>query len=236
MRILFLTSAHNSLSQRLFVELVERGHEIRVSVVALGAEMIESAERHAPDLIIAPMLKIAIPTEVYTRTRCLIVHPGIKGDRGPSSLDWAITSDERAWGVTILEAAEDFDAGPIWASPEFALDADPPSKCSLYRGPVTEAALCGVLEAIARIETGEVQSGDWRPEPLCEAMSYARGRLRPSMKQADRSINWKKDSAATVIRKLRAADSAPGVLSKLLDIDCFLFGAHQEDRLRGAPG
>lgn len=236
MRILFLTSAHNSLSQRLLVELAERGHEIRVKVVASGAQMIEAAERHAPDLIVAPMLKIAIPTEVYTRTRCLIVHPGIKGDRGPSSLDWAIANDEKAWGVTILEAAEDFDAGPIWASYEFALESDPPSKSSLYRGPVTEAALRGVLEAIARIETGEVQSGGWRPEPLCAAMSYARGRLRPPMKQADRSIDWEKDSSATIIRKLRAADSAPGVLSKLLDIDCFLFGAHAEDRLRGAPG
>ena len=164
------------------------------------------------------------------------MHPGIKGDRGPSSLDWAITNDERAWGVTILEAAEDFDAGPIWASPEFALDSDPPSKSSLYRGPVTEAALCGVLEAIARIETGEVQSGTWRPEPLSEAMSYARGRLRPPMKQADRSIDWEKDSAATIIRKVRAADSAPGVLSKLLGIDCFLYGAHEEDRLKGSPG
>jgi putative two-component system hydrogenase maturation factor HypX/HoxX len=41
------------------------------------------------------------------------MHPGIKGDQGPSSLDCAITNDERAWGVTILEAAEEFDAGPI---------------------------------------------------------------------------------------------------------------------------
>jgi len=188
-RILFLTSAHNSLSQRLFVELADRGHEIQVSVVANGAQMIEAAKRHAPDLIVAPMLKIAIPTEVYTRIRCLIVHPGVKGDRGPSSLDWAIASDERSWGVTILEAAEDFDAGPIWASYEFALDSDPPTKSSLYRGPVTEAALCGVLEAIDRIERGEVQSGGWRPELLSEAMSYARGRLRPPMKQVDRSID-----------------------------------------------
>ena len=210
MRILFLTSAHNSLSQRLFVELADRGHEIRVSVVASGAEMIEAAAQHAPDLIVAPMLKIAIPTEVYTRTRCLIVHPGIKGDRGPSSLDWAITSDERAWGVTILEAAEDFDAGPIWASPEFALDSDPPSKSSLYRGPVTEAALRGVLEAIARIETGEVQSGGWRPEPLSEAMSYARGRLRPPMKQADRSIDWGKDSAANDHQEIARRGQRPG--------------------------
>ncbi|MFO1103091.1 MAG: enoyl-CoA hydratase-related protein [Methylocystis sp.] len=198
--------------------------------------MIEAAERHAPNLIIAPMLKIAIPTEVCSRTRCLIVHPGVKGDRGPSSLDWAISNDERAWGVTILEAAEDFDAGPIWASYEFALDADPPTKSGLYRGPVTDAALSGVLEAIKRIETGEAQSGGWRPEPLSEAMSYARGRLRPPMKQADRAIDWTRDSTATIIRKVRAADSAPGVLSVLLGMDCFLYGAHEEDRLRGSPG
>jgi len=235
-RILFLTSAHNSLSQRLFVELTDRGHEIRVSVVANGEEMIQAVAHEAPDLIIAPMLKVAIPQEVYAHTRCLIVHPGVKGDRGPSSLDWAITDDERAWGVTILEAAEVFDAGPIWASREFALESDPPRKSSLYRGPVTEAALCGVLEAIARIEMGEVQSGSWQPEPLSEAMSYARGRLRPPMKQADRSIDWDRDTAAIIIRKVRAADSAPGVLSKLLGADCFLYGAHEEDRLKGSPG
>ena len=61
MRILFLTSAHNSLSQRLLIELTERGHEIRVCVVATGEAMIDAVSRDAPDLIIAPMLKIAIP-------------------------------------------------------------------------------------------------------------------------------------------------------------------------------
>ena len=157
MRILFLTSAHNSLSQRLLIELTERGHEIRVCVVATGEEMIYAVSDDAPDLIVAPMLKIAIPEEVSSRYLCLIVHPGIKGDRGPSSLDWAIANQEKSWGVTILEAAPEFDAGPIWASHEFPLEADPPAKSSLYRGQVTEAALRGVLEAIGRIETGEFQ-------------------------------------------------------------------------------
>jgi putative NADH-flavin reductase len=32
-RILFLTTAHNSLSQRLLIELTDRGHEVRVCVV-----------------------------------------------------------------------------------------------------------------------------------------------------------------------------------------------------------
>ncbi|MBG0793174.1 hydrogenase maturation protein [Methylocystis sp. H62] len=236
MRILFLTSVHNSLSQRLLTELTDHGHEIRVRVVAKPEEMTEAATQEAPDLIIAPMLKIAIPKEVYSRNRCLIVHPGIKGDRGSSSLDWAIINNEPAWGVTILEAAEDFDAGPIWASHEFAFDQDLPTKSGLYRGPVTEAALRGVLEAIGRIETGELQSGSWGPEPLAEAMSYARGRLRPPMKQSDRAIDWTRETTASIVRKVRAADSAPGVLSTLLGVDCFLYGVHEEDRLRGSPG
>ena len=73
--------------------------------------MIAAVSREAPDLIIAPMLKIAIPKEIWSRHLCLIVHPGINGDRGPSSLDWAIANGEKSWGVTILEAAEELDAG-----------------------------------------------------------------------------------------------------------------------------
>src|SRR5512144_3086294 len=95
MKILFLTSAHNSLSQRLLIELTERGHEIRVCVAATGEAMLAAVSREVPDLIIAPMLKIAIPEEVWSRYLCLIVHPGIEGDRGPSSLDWAIANHEK---------------------------------------------------------------------------------------------------------------------------------------------
>ena len=40
MRIFFLTSAHNSLSQRLETQLTERGHEIR-------ARKCDSQRRHS---------------------------------------------------------------------------------------------------------------------------------------------------------------------------------------------
>ena len=236
MRILFLTSAHNSLSQRLLIELTERGHDIRVSVVATGHAMIDAVSHDAPDLIVAPMLKIAIPDAVSSHHLCLIVHPGIKGDRGSSSLDWAIANDEKSWGVSILEAAHEFDAGPIWASHEFPLEADPLAKSSLYRGPVTEAAVRGVLEVVSRVETGEFKSGSWRPEKLSDALSSARGCLRPSMKQADRAINWSRDKTASIVRKVRAADSAPGVLDSIFGRAFFLYGGHYEDRLKGSPG
>jgi putative two-component system hydrogenase maturation factor HypX/HoxX len=240
MRILFLTSAHNSLSQRLWIELGELGHEISVCVAAAGEAMITAASREAPDLIIAPMLKIAIPEEVWSRHLCLIVHPGIKGDRGPSSLDWAIANDEKSWGVSILEAADEFDAGPVWASHEFALKADPPAKSSLYRDQVTKAALRGVLEAVDRIESGEFRSGSWQPTKLSDLALQGspplRGCLRSPMRQADRAIDWMRDTTALIVRKIRAADSAPGVLGTLFGKSCFLYGAHEEDRLHGAPG
>jgi putative two-component system protein, hydrogenase maturation factor HypX/HoxX len=235
-----LHAAARYTSQRLWIELGDLGHEIRVCVAATGEAMIAAVTREAPDLIIAPMLKIAIPEEVWSRHLCLIVHPGIKGDRGSSSLDWAITNREKIWGVTILEAADEFDAGRIWASHEFALEADPPGKSSLYRRQVTEAALRGVLEAITRIESGAFRSGSWQPQKLSDVSSQGspslRGCLRPPMRQADRAIDWRRDKTAMIVRKIRAADSAPGVLGTLLGKTCFLYGAHEEERLNGSPG
>jgi putative two-component system protein, hydrogenase maturation factor HypX/HoxX len=240
MRILFLTSAHNSLSQRLLIELGERGHEITVCVAATSEAMIAAATREAPELILAPMLKIAIPEAVWSRHLCLIVHPGIVGDRGPSSLDWAIANNEKSWGVSILEAAKEFDAGPIWASHEFALEESPPTKSSLYRNQVTEAAVRGVLEAVARIESGQFRSGAWQPQKLVDVASNGsaplRGRLRPPMRQADRAIDWGHDTTERIVRTIRAADSAPGVLGELLGKSCFFYGAHEEERLKGLPG
>jgi putative two-component system hydrogenase maturation factor HypX/HoxX len=79
MYIVFLTTAHNSLSQRLFIELTERGHQVCVYVVKTGQDIIDAVSVSAPDLIIAPMLKTAVPEEVWSKHICLIVHPGIKG-------------------------------------------------------------------------------------------------------------------------------------------------------------
>ncbi|GAA3309654.1 hypothetical protein GCM10020295_74850 [Streptomyces cinereospinus] len=56
------------------------------------------------------------------------------------------------------------------------------------------------------------------------------------MRQEDRRISWSDDSTGTVLRTLRAADSQPGVLDRLLGGEWFLHGGHPELRLRGRPG
>ena len=90
LRILFVVSGHNSLSQRTFVALTALGHHVQVEVVDSGAAIEAAVARHRPELVVCPMLKTIIPDSVWTRHRCLVVHPGPPGDRGPSSLDWAI--------------------------------------------------------------------------------------------------------------------------------------------------
>ncbi len=229
MRILFLTHSFNSLSQRLYLELTGRGHEVSVEFDISDAVTLEAVAMYRPDLIIAPFLKRAIPEEIWRKQVCLIVHPGIRGDRGPSALDWAILNGEQEWGVTVLQAAAEMDAGDIWASANFPMRAA--SKGSLYRNEVTEAAAVAVLEAVEKFEAGGV-----RPELLDSAQPDMRGQWRPAMRQEDRAIDWRNDDTATVLRKIRSADGFPGVLDEVLGMACYLYDAHPETGLRGAPG
>jgi putative two-component system hydrogenase maturation factor HypX/HoxX len=228
MRILFLTTAHNSLSQRAFIELTGLGHRVAVGLATSNQAMQTAVERSRPELIIAPMLTRAIPESIWRRHICIIVHPGPKGDRGPSSLDWAIHEGAERWGVTLLQATAEMDAGPIWASHTFPMRAA--SKSSLYRDEVTEAAMRGLRETVARVERG-----DFQPEPLDYDRPDVVGRLRPRMTQADRRIDWTAPTER-VLRTLCAADSSPGVRDRIGDLEVFLFGGYEETCLRGRPG
>ena len=75
--------------------------------------MTEIANTQQADIIVAPFLTKTVPEDVYNNldVPCIIVHPGIEGDRGRHSLDWALKHKQSEWGVTLLQAAEEMDAG-----------------------------------------------------------------------------------------------------------------------------
>ena len=227
MRILFITHGYNSLTQRLHCELAAHGHEVSVEFDIADSVAAEAVELFRPDLIVAPYLRRAIPVAIWQKHVCLIVHPGIVGDRGPAALDWAIQEGEPEWGVTVLQAEAEMDAGPVWACAEFPLRRG--RKSSIYRNEVTAAATEAVLQAVERFERR-----GFVPTPL--AAANGRGRLRPPMKQADRAIDWQCDDTATVCAKLDAADGFPGVADELFGEPCHLFDAVPEAQLRGVPG
>lgn len=229
MRILLLTHSFNSLTQRLFIELTQRGHEVSIEFDINHDVTTEAVALYAPELIVAPYLKRAIPESVWRHHACFVVHPGVKGDRGPSALDWAILNGETEWGVTVLQANDEMDAGDVWASVRFPMRAA--RKSSLYRNEVTEAAVQAVLLAVERFGRG-----GFRPDPLDYAQADVRGRWQPLMKQSDRAIDWTRDDTAAVLRKIRASDGAPGVLDTWFGREVYLYDAHPEDELCGRPG
>src|SRR5262245_44078599 len=173
LRVLFVTSAHNGLSQRVEVALRELGHRVRIAVVEDSAAIVRAVQANPADVVVCPMLKAVIPETVWRRHRCLVVHPGPVGDRGPSSLDWAIEGGEREWGVTVLEAGAVLDAGDVWASRRFVMR--PAGKSSLYRHEVRHAAVEAVVEAVSALALGR-RSGT--PPAIA--------RPRPPMRQSDR--------------------------------------------------
>lgn len=229
MRILLLAHSFNSLTQRMFVELTARGHELSVELDINDAVTCEAVALFEPHLVIAPFLKRAIPEAVWRSRPCLIVHPGIRGDRGPSALDWAILEDRTSWGITVLQAEAEMDAGPVWACADFAMRCA--TKSSLYRNEVTEAATRAVLEALQRFESGA------GPLPEAGTDEVARiGGWRGLCRQSDRAIDWQRDGNATVLRKIAGADGTPGVRDILLGREVYLHDAHPAPGLAGAPG
>ena len=67
-------------------------------MVESGAAMEAAVEVHRPELIVCPFLTKIIPESVYSKHRCLVVHPGPVGDRGPSSRSTGRSSSAWASG------------------------------------------------------------------------------------------------------------------------------------------
>lgn len=191
MKILFICTAHNSLSQRLYLSLSQL-HAVTVEYALSDDAMREAVRLAKPDLIICPFLTSRVPNDIYEEYLTLIIHPGPPGDAGPSSLDWVLMGDDGSeadpnqllqkhtlsesgrshWGVTVLQAEDEFDAGPVWAYEQFPVNIDEPglTKSGLYRGPVTRAAVSACLAAVDRINAAAYTSAPLTP-PLTPGSS-----------------------------------------------------------------
>ncbi|WP_066709493.1 enoyl-CoA hydratase-related protein [Curvibacter delicatus] len=229
MRILLLCHAFNSLSQRLHTVLREAGHEVSVELDIADSVTEQAVQAYAPDLLLAPFLKRRIPESVWRRLPCWVVHPGPPGDGGPNALDWAVLRALPEWGVTVLQANGDYDAGPVLAYAPFPMRNA--TKASLYRHEVNDAAVRAVQEALSRWQAG-------LDSPKVERL----GCWQPPFSAGQRQIDWKRHTTDEVLCIARAADSVPGAIATLLGESLRVFDLHPatEDALAGhetaAPG
>lgn len=216
MRILLISTVFNSLTQRIYCETNEMGHKVSVQFAINDEAMLLALEKFSPDIIICPYLTRFIPAAIFERVPTFIIHPGIRGDKGAFALDHAVLEERSVWGVTVIRANSEFDGGDIWASEGFTMRQT--KKASLYRREVNSAASKAVLYLLVKFNNQE--------SDLIRQLSTP---LHRSLSQVDRTIDWQNDTTDLIITKINAADSYPGVLDRLLDLDCYLYGAHKED-------
>lgn len=249
LRVLFFVNKHNGLSQRVAQELKESNHAIdsmEVCEINEPSEMAKYSNEKKPDLILCPFLTKRVPEEVWSSPTipCLIVHPGIEGDRGASSLDWALKDQWEYWGVTVMQAAQEMDAGDIWSTKNFKIDRpniNTLTKSSLYSNEVTSAAVQNCLQALENFIENV------KPRPLDYSQPQVTGSLRPNMKKEDRRVNWELPMEE-VARLVRMSDSSPGAIAQFRQRDSEttwssemrIFGAHLEEHdlcnVKGVPG
>jgi putative two-component system hydrogenase maturation factor HypX/HoxX len=229
--VLLLASAFNGLTQKVWLDLRRSGHDVSVELALSPAAMREAAVLVDPDVIICPFLRERVPAAVWQHWPTIIVHPGPEGDRGPSSLDWAIAEGAQEWGVTALSAVEELDSGDVWATRTVRIPAGIPRKNALYNGPIADAAVEVVRETVARI--ADLGFRPWAQDRDRRALP---GRTRPLMRQSDREFGWE-DDAERVLRAVRAADGSPGVRTELCGRTVRAFDAHLGmPSTLGAPG
>jgi enoyl-CoA hydratase/carnithine racemase/methionyl-tRNA formyltransferase len=262
MKILFLTTAHNSLSQRLYLAL-SQAHEITVEYALSDTLMITAAQLAQPDIIICPFLTSRVPKEVYNKYLTLIVHPGPPGDAGPSALDWLLMGDDGLeedatkalksldqasapgrshWGVTVLQAIEQLDAGPVWAFEQFPVNIDQHglSKSELYRGPVSRSAISACITAVNRIQRAAgisavspsvVADLSFKQLSVKLQLPFQGGKTcdRPLLKANQREFDPSKHTAQQISRRIRSGDSQPGSMSSIFGQKLYIYGGIVEE-------
>lgn len=136
------------------------------------------------------------------------------GDRGPSSLDWAILSKRNKWGVTILEADAEMDAGDIWATAAFDMPncVGVNTKGTIYNKQVVGVATKLVLDCVKKFH-----DPSFKPTPLDYSNSDVKGYLHEKIGQSHpvRKVDWERDTSEEILLKMSAADNQPGVKADL---------------------
>ena len=220
MKILLLVTAFNSLTQAIYTRLKDDGHTLSITFAIDELQMLREIDLFAPELILSPFLKKYLPKSIYENYPTFIFHPGPRGDRGPNSLEYALMCKTKKWGVVVLKANGEYDGGDVYASAAF--DVRGTYKASLYRQEVVFASLSLLDTLFENIKKSSFISQELKP-------------LHDIITQEQRKIDWLRDTTEQIIEKVYLSDSFPGVVDEILGVECYLFGAHKEERLKGEP-
>ncbi|KAK4686797.1 hypothetical protein P7C73_g3324, partial [Tremellales sp. Uapishka_1] len=286
-RILLLVTGYNSLSQRIFIYLRYLGFvNVTIQFATSDEDMIKACNNYRPQVIVCPFLTKRVPDVIWKNVVTLILHPGPPGDAGPSAIDWVLTGDtgyfpnaegalaeytqqpmntrvakhERQrshWGVTLLQAVEELDGGPVWAFDQFELPRlGSVTKSQLYQGEITAAGTRAITYGLCRLYQQHMTQcipqdpktwmqatalPEWKVECCSLGEEWHGGPVhdRPLLKPVSRRPNPIIHHANDYVRIIKAADSQPGATLPPLTTNSktylFAYGAHIHSRESDIP-
>ncbi len=211
MKITLLITSFNSISQLVYTYLKDKNHKTDI-VFATSLTRDKEIQDFNPDLILCPFLKHYIPHAIYENYPTFVFHPGIRGDRGAYSLEYAL--NEKSWGGVILKVDKNYDGGDIFAS--FKFEMRDTYKASLYRNEIKKGFF-DILDQFFKNYKEDTKT----PQIL-----------NPLHKKPHAKIDWQRDTTKEIVRKINMLDSYPGIEDEILGLTYHLFGAWEEEQLK----
>ncbi|MFN4196675.1 MAG: methionyl-tRNA formyltransferase [Caldimicrobium sp.] len=156
----------------------------------------------SPELIIVFAYGKILPKEVLEipKEGCWNIHLSLLPKfRGASPVQWAILTGEKITGVSIMLMDEGMDTGPIFLQKSIPIEEDDTTPTLLEK--LSHLAVKSLEEALNLYKEGKLTPV---PQPNND-VSYA-----PLIKKDDGLISFK-ESAETILRKLRAFTPWPGI-------------------------
>jgi methionyl-tRNA formyltransferase len=196
----------------------KHGDDARAAQQALAAAAPEAIVVAAYGLILPPWL-LALP-----RLGCINIHASLLPRwRGAAPIQRAIEAGDDVTGVTIMQMDAGLDTGPMLLAEELAIGAEESAGALQER----LARLGGELIVRALAALGDAALVG-KPQPAA-GVTYA-----AKIAKSEAVIDWR-EPAATIERRLRAFDPAPGARSVLAGATVMCWRGRVRAG-RGAPG
>lgn len=179
-----------------------------------------------PDMVVLAAFGQILPSEIIDGPKmgCLNIHPSLLPRyRGAAPINWAIIRGEQKTGVTIMQMAEELDAGDMIMQREIAIGAEETFDQLHDRLACLGAEL--LVEAIEMTVRGTA---------VRVAQDGSTATCAPMLKKEDGLIRWDRD-VDSIVNLIRGLASSPGAYTFLEGKKLKILGAKGEKRDTGKP-
>jgi methionyl-tRNA formyltransferase len=206
---------------------VERDIPVMQPVTLKDPHIVEEIASLRPDIMIVAAYGLILPGAVLDvpRLGCVNVHASLLPRwRGAAPIQQAILNGDAETGICLMQMDPGLDTGPVYA--RAAIDIGPEETAGALHDRLAKLGASLLVEKLPAILAGELT-----PVDQDEADATYAGKIR----KEDAKIDWSLP-AATLHRKIRAYDPAPGAWFELAGDRIKCWGAEVLDGPVGPAG